>query len=80
MNECNVCNTLLGQQYEDHLGKWSNLARTLAQIPGKKNKKPTFKSGDGKLRVESDKSGLTINVPTPYKASLLGYHPSNMGC
>jgi hypothetical protein len=62
-NECNHCNRRYGQEYEDHLGKWSNLARSLAQIPGKKNKIPTFKSND--LRVESLSSGLSIHVPTP---------------
>lgn len=63
-NECNDCNRRFGQKYEDHLGKWSNLARALAQIPGKKNKKPTFKSND--LRVESVATGLSIHVPTPH--------------
>src|SRR5262245_17552901 len=53
LNECNDCNTSLGQKYEDQLGKWSNLARALAQVPGKKNKKPTFKSADETLRIES---------------------------
>lgn len=46
-NECNDCNTSLGQKYEDQLGKWSNLARTVAQVRGKKNKKPKFKGADG---------------------------------
>ena len=63
-NECNDCNRRYGQKYEDHLGKWSNLARALAQIQGKKNKKPTFKSND--LRVESVASGLSIHVPSPH--------------
>lgn len=63
-NECNKCNRRYGKKYEDHLGKWSNLARALAQIPGKKNKKPTFKSHD--LRVESVEAGLSIHVPTPH--------------
>ncbi len=71
-NECNVCNRLYGQKYEDHLGKWSNLARALAQIPGKKNKRPTFKSND--LRVESATSGLSIHVATPHSVDeLLAY-------
>lgn len=63
-NECDDCNRRFGQQYEDHLGKWSNLARALAQVPGKKNKKPTFKSND--LRVESISTGLSIHVPSPH--------------
>ncbi len=63
-NECNDCNRRCGQKYEDQLGKWSNLARALAQIPGKRNKKPTFKSND--LRVESIATGLSIHVPTPH--------------
>jgi hypothetical protein len=62
-NECNDCNRRYGQKYEDHLGKWSNLARALAQIPGKKNKRPTFKSND--LRIESVDNGLSIHVPSP---------------
>jgi hypothetical protein len=65
LNECNECNTSLGQKYEDQLGKWSNLARAVAQIPGKKNKKPKFKGDDG-LVVEAVESGLSIHVPTPH--------------
>jgi len=57
LSECNDCNTSLGQKYEDQLGKWSNLARAVAQIPGKKNKKPKFKGADG-LVVEAVESGL----------------------
>lgn len=63
-NECNECNRMYGQKYEDHLGKWSNLVRALAQIPGKKNKKPTFKSND--LRIESSRTGLSICAPIPH--------------
>lgn len=63
-NECNDCNRYYGRKYEDQLGKWSNLARALAQVPGKKNRKPTFKSND--LRVESVASGLSIHVPSPH--------------
>jgi hypothetical protein len=62
-NECDDCNRLYGQKYEDQLGKWSNLARALAQIPGKKNKRPTFKSHD--LRVETAAPGLSMHVPVP---------------
>lgn len=68
-NECNGCNRRYGQMYEDHLGKWSNLARALAQIPGKRNKKPTFKSDD--LRIETAASGLSMHVPTPRSADEL---------
>jgi hypothetical protein len=68
-NECNDCNQLYGQKYEDHLGKMSNLARALAQIPAKKNNKPKFKSND--LRVESVDNGLSIHVPTPHSVDYL---------
>jgi hypothetical protein len=65
MNECDECNRSLGQKYEDHLGKWSNLMRAVRQVPGKKNKKPSFQSKDGKLRIDSTDSGLKIRVPSP---------------
>ncbi len=65
LNECNDCNTYLGQKFEDHLGKWSNLARVLARVPGKKNKVPKFKGGDG-LVVEAVAHGLSIHVPYPH--------------
>jgi len=65
LNECDDCNNSLGQKYDDQLGKWSNLARAITQIPGKKNKKPKFKGDDG-LVVEAVESGLSIRVPTPH--------------
>src|SRR5439155_7835256 len=52
------------------LGKWSNLARAVAQVPGKRNKKPKFKGDDG-LVVEAVESGLSIHVPTPHSADEL---------
>jgi hypothetical protein len=69
-NECDSCNTLLGQKYEDQLGKWSTLARAVAQVPGRKNKIPKFKGSDG-LVVKGVESGLSIHVPTPRSADEL---------
>ncbi len=70
LNECNDCNKMLGQKYEDQLGKWSNLARAIAQVPGKKNKKPKFKGDDG-LVVETVATGLSIHVPSPHSPDKL---------
>jgi hypothetical protein len=68
MNECDGCNSEfgIGGGYEDHLGKWSMLARALAQIPRKKSGKPTFKSED--LRVETIGEGIHLHVPSPGSA------------
>src|SRR5262249_3575666 len=52
--------------YEDQLGKWSNLARAVGQVPRKQNKKPKFKGKD--LVVETGESGLSIHAPTPNTA------------
>jgi HNH endonuclease len=71
LNECDDCNSFLGKNYDDHLGKRTNLARALMQIPGKKNSKPTFKSADETLRIESVEAGMSIHVPAPHSVDEL---------
>ncbi len=66
MNECDSCNGFFGGGggHEDHLGKWSGLARAIAQIPKKSSGKPKFKSNDGTFRVETIDDRLHIHLPT----------------
>lgn len=60
-NECNECNGRLARDYEDHLAKWSNYARSLVGVQGRN--KPTFKTRDGG-RVERNDTGVHIHLPT----------------
>ena len=56
-NECDECNGILAQKYEDHLAKWSVLTRAITGVKGKRGR-PTFKSTS--VRVEPSSSGLHI--------------------
>jgi hypothetical protein len=59
-NECNTCNKFLADNYEDHLGKWSNYGRSMVGVQGRKM--PKHKASDGS-RVERDGTGVRIHLP-----------------
>lgn len=59
-NECNACNHLLANNFEDHLGKWTSYQRSLVGVNGRK--KPTFKSYDGSLRADRGENGVHIKL------------------
>lgn len=67
MNECDPCNAFFGRGggHEDHLAKWSALARALSQVPRKGSGRPKFKCDDETLRVETIDGGLHLHVPSP---------------
>ncbi len=60
-NECNACNKFLADNYEDHLGKWSNYGRSLVGVQGRKL--PTHKTPDG-ARIDRNETGAHIHLPT----------------
>jgi hypothetical protein len=64
LNECDACNAFFATEYEDHLSKWSLLARSVSQVRGKK-KKPTFKNPEETLRVGSGERGLEVHITDP---------------
>jgi hypothetical protein len=64
MNECDSCNEFLAYEYEDHLSKWTQLARSLSRVPGKGGA-PTFINPDGSIRVESEGGRLIFHVRDP---------------
>jgi len=51
--ECDSCNLKFGTTYEDHFAKFLGISRTLEKVRGK-DKVPTFKSSDNKLRAEKE--------------------------
>lgn len=61
MNECDECNALLAEEYENHLGQWSQFARTASQIKGKGGN-PTFKNPDDGVVIASGSKGLKIDL------------------
>lgn len=58
-NECDDCNHFFGEIIEDSLAKYLGITRTLSQIKGK-NGYPSFKSNDGKSRIDiiSEQEGI----------------------
>lgn len=58
-NECDTCNKFFGDKLEDDLGKYLGLGRTLSQIAGKDGV-PSYKSKDGKCRIDFTNKGLVI--------------------
>lgn len=60
MNECDECNKFLADNYEDHLSKWSLLARAASQVNGKGGR-PTFKNPSKTLKISGGWTGLNID-------------------
>lgn len=60
-SECDTCNSFFGQRLEDDFGKYLGLGRTLSQIFGKDGV-PSYKSRDGKCRIDYTDKGLVIQV------------------
>lgn len=58
--ECDQCNAHFAVHVEDHFGKWSLPSRSMTRIKGKKNKIPTYQSGDEKFRVDAKAGQLNI--------------------
>ena len=65
MNECDACNTLLADRYEDHLAKWFGPLRTVSQIQGKRGV-PTYqdkkREHGGQIRIEMGDEGLHFTI------------------
>jgi len=65
MNECDSCNTLLADRYEDHLAKWFGPLRTVSQIHGKSGV-PTYqdkkREHGGRIRIEMGDDGLHFTL------------------
>lgn len=61
MNECDLCNQVLGREYEDHLGRWSQLGRSAAQVKGKKGA-PTYINPASTMRIENKEGRLVIHL------------------
>ncbi len=66
MNECDACNTILADRYEDHLSKKCGALRALSQLRGK-NGIPTYKNRteDKAVRIESVGGDLQITITDP---------------
>ena len=64
MNECDECNKFLGDEYEDHLSKWSLLGRAASQVRGKGGH-PTFKNPSKTLKISVGEKGLNIQLTNP---------------
>ncbi|NQT17758.1 MAG: hypothetical protein HQ582_33695 [Planctomycetes bacterium] len=62
LNECDDCNSFLADNYEDHLGRWSMLPRTLARVKGKRGR-TSYKQTSVATRVKATKGGLNIHLP-----------------
>lgn len=58
-NECDTCNEFFGKKLEDDFSKYLGLGRTLSQIYGS-NGVPSYKSRDGKCRIDFTNEGLVI--------------------
>ena len=58
-NECDFCNGFFGQKLEDEFSKYLGLGRTLSQIHAKDGV-PSYKSRDGKTRIDFTNKGLVI--------------------
>lgn len=59
--ECDTCNELFSRVIEDDLGKFLLPQRTLSGIRGKKGI-PTYKTKDGKTRIESKSNVIKISA------------------
>ncbi len=59
--ECDECNQDFGEHLEDHFAKFIGFMRTNSQIRGK-NGVPSYKSKNGKSRIDMGKAGLEISV------------------
>jgi len=60
-NECDTCNSFFGQKLEDDFGKYLGFGRTLSQVYGKEGV-PSYKSRDGKSRVDFTDKGIVIQA------------------
>ncbi len=58
-SECESCNKRFGKIYEDQFAKYLGPARTLTQTRGK-NGVPSYKSVDGKFRMDVTDKGVVI--------------------
>lgn len=58
-NECDDCNAFFGKKLENYLANYLGLSRTLSQVHGKKGV-PSYKSRDGKSRIDFTDKGLVI--------------------
>lgn len=62
-NECNRCNKRLADEYDDHLSKWSLLARAAARIPARgKSRGPKYTDANQSVRIEPGDTGLDIHL------------------
>ncbi len=65
LNECDGCNKLLANNYEDHLAKWFGPLRAISQISGKGGV-PTYKDKGidqgGRIRIEMADCGLKLSI------------------
>lgn len=59
MNECDKCNSFLAREYEDHLGKWSQFARSVSQVKGKAGA-PSYANPSDTMRFENTEGKLSI--------------------
>lgn len=57
--ECDNCNEFFSISVEDHFAKYTNLQRTISQVPGKKGV-PAAKSLSGLSRIDIDENGIKI--------------------
>ena len=60
--ECDSCNGLFARTVEDHFSKYTLPERNICQIYGKRGI-PSFKSNDGKSRIDMKDNGLNISTP-----------------
>ncbi len=57
-SECDICNERFSRTIEDHLGKYTLLARAITQIKGKK--RPSYKSQSQQSRIDSLNNRIEI--------------------
>ena len=60
-NQCVKCNHFFGEFVEDGLAKYLGIARTISQIPKRKGY-PSYKSKDGKFRMDIIECGTVIQT------------------
>ncbi len=59
MNECDTCNAFLAKEYESHLGKWSQFARSVSQVKGKAGA-PSYANPSYTMSLKNTGGKLTI--------------------
>ncbi len=72
-DECDRCNKLFSETFEDHFDKFTAPLRTILAVRGK-TKVPSFKTRDGRSRIDCNPANLHFSISDTGPAKIVTQH------